>query len=145
MAAADPARAASSSDDGHLALTQRIEQLPRLVNEDADLVRRGAWVDLQFQLGLGEVPYHLTIAGGKIVGLDRGPLLMRASRFQIRATSEAWRKFWEPVPEPGWHDLLALTKRGVARIDGDLHPLLANLQYFKDALAAPRRLPQGAR
>ena len=70
---------------------------------------------------------------------------MRSSRFQISATAEGWRRFWEPIPEPGWHDLLALTKRGAARIDGDLHPLLANLQYFKDLLAAPRRLSSEAR
>ena len=126
-------------------LLAQIEQLPRLVNEDADLVRRGAWVDLQFRLGIGEVPCFVTIAGGKIMGLDSGPRLMRSSRFQVHATAEAWRRFWQPMPDPGWHDLLALTKRGVAHIDGDLHPLLANLQYFKDVLAAPRRLHQGSR
>ena len=130
-----------SAADAELApLIVRIEQLPRLVNEDADLVRRGAWVDLQFQIGLGAVPYHVTVARGRIADLARGPLLMASSRFQVHATAEGWRRFWEPVPAPGWHDLLALTKRGVARIDGDLHPLLANLQYFKDLLAAPRRL-----
>ncbi|HEU4380850.1 MAG TPA: hypothetical protein VFR73_19960 [Hyphomicrobiaceae bacterium] len=132
--------AAASVDDEHAQLLARFEQLPRLVNDDADLVRRGAWVDLQFQVGLDVVPYHLTVAGGRIASLDRGPILMASSRFQIQATGEAWRRFWQPVPEPGWHDLLALTKRGAARLDGDLQPLLANLQYFKDVLAAPRRL-----
>ena len=123
----------------------QFEQLPRLVDDDVDLVRRGAWVDLQFQVGLGAVPYHLTVARGRITSLDRGPILMRCSRFQVSATAEGWRRFWHPVPEPGWHDLLALTKRGAARIDGDLQPLLANLQYFKDVLAIPRRLASEAR
>ena len=79
---------------------------------------------------------------------DRSGSLPRpvySSRFQITATAEAWSRFWEPIPEPGWHDLLALTKRGAARIDGDLQPLLANLQYFKDVLAIPRRLASEAR
>ena len=62
----------------------QIEQLPRLVNEDADLVRRGAWVDLQFQVGLGAVPYYVTVAGGRIAAFERGPILMRSSRFQIQ-------------------------------------------------------------
>ncbi len=106
--------AAVSADDEHAPLMAQFEQLPRLVDDDADLVRRGAWVDLQFQVGLGAVPYHLTVAGGRITGLDRGPILMRPSRFQISATTEAWRRFWQPLPEPGWHDLLALTKRGAA-------------------------------
>ena len=48
------------------------------------------------------------------------------------------------MPEPGWHDLFALTKRGAAAIEGDLRPLLQNLQYFKDLLALPRRLPEKA-
>src|SRR5215207_7349943 len=139
-AATDP-----SASREHAALAAKIEQLPRLVNEDADLVRRGAWIDLQFQIGLGAVPYYVTVAGGRISAFERGPVLMRSSRFQIHVTAEAWRKFWEPIPEPGWHDLLALTKRGAARIEGDLHPLLANLQYFKDLLAAPRRLALGGR
>ena len=42
------------------------------------------------------------------------------------------------MPAPGWHDLFALTKRGAASMDGDLRPLLQNLQYFKDLLALPR-------
>jgi hypothetical protein len=135
-----------SAADAELALLiAQVEQLPRLVNEDADLVRRGAWVDLQFQIGVGAMPYHVTVAAGRVARLARGPLLMASSRFQIQATAEGWRRFWAPVPEPGWHDLLALTKRGAARLDGDLHPLLANLQYFKDLLAAPRRLAKEAR
>jgi hypothetical protein len=140
-----PAATDPSANHEHAALVVRIEQLPQLVNEDADLVRRGAWIDLLFQVGLGAVPYCVTVAGGRISAFERGPILMRSSRFQINATAEGWRKFWEPIPEPGWHDLLALTKRGAARIDGDLHPLLANLQYFKDLLAAPRRLSSEVR
>jgi hypothetical protein len=145
MAAAGPGRGALPVDEEHAALVARIEQMPRLVNEDADLVRRGAWVDLQFRIGLGALAYYVTLAGGRIAALEPGPLLMRSTRFQIHATAEAWRKFWMPIPEPGWHDLLALTKRGAASIEGDLHPLLANLQYFKDLLAAPCRIVQDRR
>ena len=47
-------------------------------------------------------------------------------------------EYWRPEPEPGWHDLLALTKRGEASLEGDLHPFMAHLQYFKDLLALPR-------
>ena len=108
-------------------------------NGDADLVRRGAWIDLSFQVGLGTVPYYVTVVGGRINAFERGPFLMRAWRFQVRASAEAWAQFWQPMPAPGWHDLFALTKRGAARIEGDLHPLMANLHYVKDLLAAPRR------
>ena len=85
-------------DNEHAPLIAQFEQLPRLVNDDADLVRRGAWVDLQFLVGLGSVPYHLTVAGGRITGLDRGPILMRSSRFQIGATREPGTGFGSRCP-----------------------------------------------
>ena len=89
----------------------------------------------------GILAAELGKAGMKVIGLERGPRLMRATAFAIRASDEAWQRHWRTVPEPGWHDLFALTKRGVASIEGDLRPLLQNLQYFKDLLALPRRLP----
>ena len=64
---------------------------------------------------------------------------MRSWRFSYRATSAAWTEYWQPMPKPGWHDLFALTKRGEAVLEGDLHPFMAHLQYFKDVLALPRR------
>jgi hypothetical protein len=42
------------------------------------------------------------------------------------------------VPEPGYHDLFAMKKLGVARVEGDLVPLMANLRYVKDVVTAPR-------
>jgi len=59
----------------------------------------------------------------------------------VSGTEDAWERHWQTIPEAGWHDLFALTKRGEASFDGDLRPLLQNLQYFKDLLALPRRLP----
>ena len=64
---------------------------------------------------------------------------MRSTTFAFRASDEAWARHWKAVPDPGWHDLFALTKRGVASMDGDLRPFLQNLQYFKDLLALPRK------
>ena len=45
------------------------------------------------------------------------------------------------MPAPGWHDLLALTKREEATLEGDLHLFMTHLQYFKDVLALPRLQP----
>ena len=61
----------------------------------------------------------------------------------MRATEEAWTQHWQAMPDPGWHDLFALTKRGAAFMEGDFRPLLQNLQFFKDLLALPRRLSVG--
>jgi hypothetical protein len=70
--------------------------------------------------------------------MTAAPVLMRSWRFAYRATPQAWTAFWQPMPKAGWHDLLALTKRGEATLEGDIQPFMANLQYFKDVLALPR-------
>ena len=44
--------------------------------------------------------------------------------------------FWSPQPPPGFNDIFALFKRKLQRIEGDLHPFMANLLYIKDVLAA---------
>jgi hypothetical protein len=80
----------------------------------------------------------VSIRGGRIVETTSQPTLMRSWRFSYRASPAAWTEYWEPMPRPGWHDLLALTKRGEAVLEGDLHPFMAHLQYFKDLLALPR-------
>ena len=119
---------------------ERFERLADLLAADLDLRRRGRWVETECRVEIGNQPFHLAIRGGVLEEFARGPHLMRSIAFSIRGSDEAWQRHWQRVPEPGWHDLFALTKRGVAAIDGDLRPLLQNLQYFKDLLALPRRL-----
>ena len=121
---------------------ERFARLPDLLAADTDLRRRGRWLDVDCRIDIGAEPFHLAIRHGSLATLERGSRLMRATAFSIRGTDEAWRHHWRKVPEPGWHDLFALSKRGAASIDGDLLPLLQNLQYFKDLLALPRRLPE---
>jgi hypothetical protein len=121
-------------------LAVMLEAVPRLLAADPALLRRGHFLDARFQVGIGSIPFDLNVQGGRIVTLERGPFLMRSWRFAVRGTAEGWDRLWQPVPAPGWHDLLALTKRGCASIEGDLQPLMANLQYVKDLLVLPRRL-----
>jgi hypothetical protein len=120
-------------------LAQRLETLPGLVNGDPWLVHRGRFLSVEVLIGLGRAPYYLAIEHGRIAGLERGPHLLRSWRFAIRAGEEAWRRFWRTVPAPQDHDIFALAKRGELTIEGDLQPLMANLLYFKDVLAGPRR------
>jgi hypothetical protein len=126
--------------DEQAELTALFERLPDLVRGDSDLVRRGALCNAELEAGLGDAMYYLKIAAGRVVALERQPKLMRPWQFALRATTEAWRKFWMPVPEPGWHDLSALTKRGAAKLEGDITPYMTHLQFFKDMFASPRRL-----
>ena len=118
-------------------------RLPELVDGDAGLVRRGRFLSLSFIARSDDLPFHVTVAAGRVIRVERGPLLLRPSAFTVRAAAATWRRFWEPVPKPGWHDLFALIKAGRAEVEGDLLPFMANLQYFKDLLATPRRLAGG--
>jgi hypothetical protein len=118
----------------------RFAALPRLIAPDTDLQRRGRWLTADCRIDVGDEPFFLSIRDGALASFERGLKLMRSTAFVFRASDEAWIAFWQPVPEPGWHDLLALTKRGAASVDGDLRPFLQNLQYFKDLLALPRRV-----
>jgi hypothetical protein len=120
-----------------------VERLREIVNADPALVRRGRFLTVDFLLEVGDVPYLVRVVEGRIAGVERGPFLLRSWRFALRAPAEAWARFWAAVPEPGYHDLFAMTKGGQARVEGDLQPLMANLAYVKDVLAAPRRAARG--
>lgn len=115
-----------------------LERLADLVNVDAALVRRGRYCSLTFLVETGATQWLVTVSEGRILRVERGPFLMRAWSFAIRAPEDVWRQFWRPMPAAGFHDLFAMTKGGHARVEGDLLPLMQHLRYVKDVLAAPR-------
>jgi hypothetical protein len=116
-----------------------LERLAELVNADAALVRRGRYLSTTFLVETGATAWLVTVHEGRVEQVERGPFLLRAWSFAVRASEDAWRRFWEPVPAAGWHDLFAMTKGGQATVEGDLRPLMANLRYVKDVLGKLRR------
>ena len=112
--------------------------IPGLLDQAPALIARGRFLDCDCLLGPADHPFHVSIRSGRITDLTPAPVLMRPWRFSYRASAAAWMEHWKPAPRPGWHDLLALTKLEVATLEGDLHPFMAHLQYFKDLLALPR-------
>jgi hypothetical protein len=115
-----------------------IERLPRLVNDDPAIVRWGRRMHETFMVEVGDTQYLLGIEDGLIQTVEKGPFVQRTWRFAIRAKREAWEKFWQKTPAPGWHDLFALLRRGEVAFEGDQRVLMAYLQYVKLVLAAPR-------
>jgi hypothetical protein len=118
-----------------------IEALKQRVNADEALVRRGRYVTTTFLLEVGRTPWRIAIFEGRIVSVTSGPFVMPSSSFVLRACEEEWAKFWTSRPPPGSNDLMALIKRRVLKAEGDLQIFMANLRYFKEALAKLR--PQG--
>jgi hypothetical protein len=120
-----------------------IERIRDAANADEALVRRGRYVSLSFLLGMGEEDYIVSIERGRVASVEPRRLATVTGRFTIRAAPAVWGEFWKPVPRRDHHDLWAMLAAGLVKIDGDLLPLMQNLQYFKDVLAAPRPAREG--
>jgi hypothetical protein len=116
-----------------------IETLRARVNADEALVRRGRFLTTTFLLEVGPTAWLISIFEGRVMSVARGPFVMPSSSFALRAPEEEWQKFWSHRPPPGSNDLMALIKRRVLKAEGDLHIFMANLRYFKDALAKLRK------
>jgi hypothetical protein len=116
-----------------------IERIAGHVNADAALVRRGRFVNTTFLIGIDDTSYLIRIAEGRVAGVTPGPFITPHYSFALRASREAWEKFWQPLPPLGFTDIFALVKNKLLRVEGDLHPLMSNLLYFKDVLAALRK------
>lgn len=134
----------TQSSQANTEATERVvrlfERLPGLVNGDFDLVRRGRFLSTDFKLGVGTLPLVVSLARGQVTSVARGPFLLRTWVFALSAPPEIWEKLLEPVPKPGAHDIMALSKVGLLTIEGSLQPLLANLQFVKDVICAPRAI-----
>ena len=128
----------SAPDATDTAIIAAFAGIPGLLEQASALVTRGRWLDCECLIGPKDHPFHATFRAGRIVDLTPAPVLMRSWRFSYRASPAAWTEYWQAAPRPGFHDLLALTRRGEAVLEGDLHPFMAHLQYFKDVLALPR-------
>lgn len=121
------------------------EQLPAMVNGNANLRRLGQNCSLAFMLECDGISHHFRIDRGEIVEMATGTFRMRPWSFAIRAPETAWREFWQLHPKPGYQDIFALARFGHASVDGDMWPLLDHLRFIKEVLAAPRPLtPEAA-
>jgi hypothetical protein len=117
-----------------------LDNLDELASVDTWLRHRGRLLDVTFLVEVGPAQYLIHIHCGRIEAIQKGPLVMPRWTFALRGSEETWAKFWQPLPPPGFNDLIAMLKMRSLRIEGDQHPFMANLQYFKDLLALPRRV-----
>ena len=116
-----------------------LNDMQQRVNDDAALVHRGRFVTLTFTLGIGETDYLIDIAAGKIVRIRQRLLPTDSGVFAIRASSDSWHRHWQPVPPRDYQDIFAMLAKDSLSIDGQLTPLMQNLQYFKDVIASIRQ------
>ena len=121
-----------------------LDNLAARVNADPNLVRRGKHVATTFLIAIDSSDHLIRVADGRIVSITPGPFITPNYSFALRASRDSWEKLWSPTPIPGYTDVFALVKKKLLRIEGDLHPFMSNLLYFKGVLAAARPLPREA-
>lgn len=117
---------------------QALVSIPERLGKDAHLQWQGRRLTCCFLVGVDETPFYFDVEQGRIAAVTQGPILMRSWDFALKAPAESWLGYWAAVPKPWYHDLLALSKADKLTIEGNLHPLMSNLQYIKDLLALPR-------
>ncbi len=114
------------------------EALAAKVNADERLVWRGRHVSTSFLLQVDQVQYVIQILAGRVAAVKKGPFPIADWVFALRASETAWTEFLQPIPKPGFHDVMAMLKLKHLKMEGDLYPLMSHLLYFKDVLASVR-------
>ena len=117
-----------------------IDKIADLVNADARLIQRGRFVDTTFLIVIDDADTLVRIQEGRVTKVTPGPFITPDYSFALRASRDVWEKFWQPLPPLGFTDVFALVKQKLMRVEGDIHPFMANLLYFKDVIAAPRKV-----
>jgi len=120
----------------------RLALLPERVSGDPGLLRRGRYLNTTCRLDIGPETVLLRIVDGRIAEVRPGPHVTPSAAFSIAGDSAVWRRFLAADPPPGDHDLLAFVKRKELRLNGDLHPLMSHLLYFKALFAHLQETPQ---
>ena len=115
-----------------------INELRKLVNRNAALTRRGKWVNLSFIFGVDNDDYLISIKNGKIIQIQKRNLATESGIFAIRAAKSTWKEHWRCIPKRDFHDIWSMLPKQLVTLDGNLLPLIQNLQFFKDIIASPR-------
>ena len=117
---------------------RRLRAVPARLNADPVHARRAWLLDADILIGIGGTGRILPVRAGRLGEIEPASRLMRPWAFAVRADAATWIQHWQDPPPPGWHDILALSKRGQLTIEGNLVAFMQHLQFVKDVLAAPR-------
>ena len=94
------------------------------------------YLNTSFMISTIENEYLVNIEKGVVKNVEEGPFVMPSYVFKLTAPKNEWIKFLQHIPEPGSHDIIAMLRRKVLKFEGDLHPLMSHLLYFKLLLAS---------
>ena len=116
-----------------------IDRVSALRQADGRLIAQGRLVRVKMLIEADEQAALVTVVDGSVTAIaNANQLVMPAWTFALRAPAPEWAEYWQPNPRPGHHDLFALLRRKQLRLEGNIHPFMCNLFYFKALLALPR-------
>ena len=98
------------------------------------------YLSISFMISTIEDEYLVNIEKGIVTNVQKGPFVMPSYIFKLTASKNEWMKFLQATPLPGSHDIIAMLRRKVLKFEGNLHPLMSHLLYFKLLLASLRPL-----
>ena len=98
------------------------------------------YLSTSFIISTIEDEYLVNIEKGIVTNVQKGPFVMPSYIFKLTASKNEWIKFLQATPLPGSHDIIAMLRRKVLKFEGNLHPLMSHLLYFKLLLASLRPL-----
>ena len=96
------------------------------------------YLNTYFMISTIDNEYLVNIVRGIVTNVEEGPFVMPSYIFKLTASKDEWFKFLQHTPQPGSHDIIAMLRRKVLKFEGDLHPLMSHLLYFKLLLASLR-------
>tara|TARA_B100000405_G_scaffold284947_1_gene231432 strand:- start:342 stop:716 length:375 start_codon:yes stop_codon:yes gene_type:complete len=114
------------------------EKLAEKNNVRHSLASMAQYLNTCFMISTIEHEYLVNIEKGIVKNVEEGPFVMPSYVFKLTAPKNEWIKFLQHTPEPGSHDIIAMLRRKVLKFEGDLHPLMSHLLYFKLLLASLR-------
>ena len=114
------------------------EKLAEKNNVRHSLASMAQYLNTCFIISTIENEYLVNIEKGVVKNVEEGPFVMPSYVFKLTASKNEWLKFLQHTPQPGSHDIIAMLRRKVLKFDGDLHPLMSHLLYFKLLLASLR-------
>ena len=114
------------------------EKLAEKDNVRHSLASMAQYLNTCFMISTTENEYLVNIEKGVVKNVEEGPFVMPSYVFKLTAPKNEWIKFLQHTPQPGSHDIIAMLRRKVLKFEGDLHPLMSHLLYFKLLLASLR-------
>lgn len=119
-------------------LLARLTAMAAALAQKPHLARLGALFSECVLIEVEGAEYYLAFHRGRIESITPGPSRKLPWRFALRVDRAALEAFWQPLPEPGFHDIFGFVKTGRGRIEGDILVLVKNLRFFKEFMALGR-------